>query len=131
MHLMLHDKEMRGKNPNDICLIYMHVYVLSCSVVSNSLRPQGLNPTRRLCPWNFPGKNTGVDCHFLLEGIFPTRGSILSLASAAFDRQSLYHCTTWEGQYICMHLHAQSLQLCLALCDLWTIAFQTLLYEIL
>ena len=26
-------------------------------------------------PWNFPGKNTGVDCHFLLQGIFPTQGS--------------------------------------------------------
>ena len=28
-----------------------------------------------LCPWDFPGKNTGVGCHFLLEGIFPTQGS--------------------------------------------------------
>ena len=27
------------------------------------------------CPWNFPGKNTGVVCHFLLQGIFPTQGS--------------------------------------------------------
>ena len=26
------------------------------------------------CPWNFPGKNTGVGCHFLLQGIFPTQG---------------------------------------------------------
>ena len=23
------------------------------------------------CPWHFPGKNTGVGCHFLLQGIFP------------------------------------------------------------
>ena len=30
--------------------------------------------TRLLCPWDFPGKNTGVDCHFLLQGIFPTQG---------------------------------------------------------
>ena len=28
-----------------------------------------------LCPWNFPGKNTGVGCHFLLQGIFLTQGS--------------------------------------------------------
>ena len=28
-----------------------------------------------LCPWNSPGKNTGVDCHFLLWGIFLTQGS--------------------------------------------------------
>ena len=27
------------------------------------------------CPWNFPGKNTGVGCHFLLQGIFLTQGS--------------------------------------------------------
>ena len=26
-----------------------------------------------LCPWDFPGKNTRVDCHFLLQGIFPTQ----------------------------------------------------------
>ena len=30
---------------------------------------------RLLCPWNLPGKNTGVGCHFLLHGIFPTQGS--------------------------------------------------------
>ena len=28
-----------------------------------------------LCPWNSAGKNTGVGCHFLLQGIFPTQGS--------------------------------------------------------
>ena len=28
-----------------------------------------------LCPWGFPGKNTRVGCHFLLQGIFPTQGS--------------------------------------------------------
>ena len=27
------------------------------------------------CPWDSPDKNTGVGCHFLLQGIFPTRGS--------------------------------------------------------
>ena len=31
-------------------------------------------PARRLCPWDSPGKNTGVDCHFFLQGIFPTQG---------------------------------------------------------
>ena len=30
--------------------------------------------TSLLCPWNFPGKNTGVGCHFLLQGIFLTQG---------------------------------------------------------
>ena len=40
---------------------------------------RGLWPTRLLCPWNFPGKNTGVGCHFLLQGIFPIQGSNPSL----------------------------------------------------
>ena len=44
------------------------------SVVSNSLRPHGQYPTRLCCPWDFPGKNTGVGCHFFLQGIFPTQG---------------------------------------------------------
>ena len=37
----------------------------SCSVVSDSSRPHGLQPTRLLCPWDFPGKSTGVGCHCL------------------------------------------------------------------
>ena len=37
--------------------------------MSNSLPPHGLQPTRLLCPWDFPGKNTGVGCHFLLQGL--------------------------------------------------------------
>ena len=31
-------------------------------------------PGSSLSPWNFPGKSTGVGCHFLLQGIFPTQG---------------------------------------------------------
>ena len=49
--------------------------VLSQSVVSNSLRPPGLQPARLLCPWDSPGKSTVVGCDFLLQGIFPTQGS--------------------------------------------------------
>ena len=37
---------------------------VSRSVVSNSLRPHGLQPTRLLCPWDSPGKNTEVGCPF-------------------------------------------------------------------
>ena len=40
----------------------------SCSVVSNSSGPHGLQPTRLLHPWDFPGKSTGVGCHCLLWG---------------------------------------------------------------
>ena len=41
----------------------------SCSVVSDSLRPHGLQPTRLFRPWDFPGKSTGVGCHCLLHYI--------------------------------------------------------------
>ena len=37
------------------------------SVVSNSVQPHRWQPTRLLCPWDSPGKNTGVGCHFLLQ----------------------------------------------------------------
>ena len=40
---------------------------VSHSVVSDSLWPHGLSPIRLLCPWNSPGKNTRVGCHFLLQ----------------------------------------------------------------
>ena len=36
--------------------------------------PWTMQPTRLLCPWDFPGKNTGVGCHSHLQGIFPTQG---------------------------------------------------------
>ena len=46
----------------------------SPSVVSNSSRSHGLQPTRLLCPWDFPGKSTGVGCHRLLHGTLLDRG---------------------------------------------------------
>ena len=53
--------------------------MLSRSVVSDYLQLRGLYPARFLCPWDFPGKNTGVGFHFLLQGIFLTQGSNPSL----------------------------------------------------
>ena len=42
--------------------------------MSNSLQLYGLQPARLLYPWDSPGKNTGVGCYALLQGIFPTQG---------------------------------------------------------
>ena len=42
-----------------------------------TLQSHGLQPTRLLCPWNSPGKNTEVGCHSLLRGIFLTQRSRL------------------------------------------------------
>ena len=45
-------------------------WVLSGSVMPDSLLPYGLQPIRLLCPRDSPGKNTGVCCHALLQGVF-------------------------------------------------------------
>ena len=63
----------RGKKCAHIYNVYICIY--SRSVMFNSLQPRGLWPTRLLRPWDSPGKNTGVVCHFLLQGIFLTQGS--------------------------------------------------------
>ena len=55
--------------------------------VSGSVPLHGLQPARLLCPWDSPGQNTGVDCYFLLQGIFPTQGSYLGLLHC---RRSVY-----------------------------------------
>ena len=47
-----------------------------------------------LCPWDSPGKNTGVGCHFFLQGIFPTQGLnplLLRLWHCQVDSLPLYH----------------------------------------
>ena len=51
----------------------------SCSVMSDCLPPRKLQPARLLYPWDFPGKNIGVGCHFLYQGTFSTQGSNPSL----------------------------------------------------
>ena len=61
------------------------------SVVSDSLLPHGLKPTRFFCPCDFPGKNTGVSCHFLLQGVFLTQGLNLGLLPWQVDSLPLRH----------------------------------------
>ena len=75
-----------------------------CSVMSDSLWPYGLQPTRLLCPWASPGKNTGAGCHALLQRIFLIQESNLSFLrllhqqagslSLAPPGKSLYSCTS-------------------------------------
>ena len=51
-------------------------------------RWKGLQPAQRLCPWGSRGKSTGVGCHLLLQGIFPTQASNPGLLHC---RKILYH----------------------------------------
>ena len=46
--------------------------------------PMDCSPPRLPCPWNSSDKNTGVGCHSLLQGIFPTQGSNLGLLQADY-----------------------------------------------
>ena len=50
-----------------ITLLFHECCCCIASVVSDPVRPHGLKPTRLLRPWDSPGKNTGVGCHFLLQ----------------------------------------------------------------
>ena len=56
--------------------------------MSDSVTPWTVACARLLCPWNFPGQNTGVGCHFLLQRVFLTQISNLGFAHC---RQILYH----------------------------------------
>ena len=89
----------------DLCLIHLRLCpvleeatvdqsaVLSRSVVSDSLPLHGLWPTRLLCPWDSPGKSTGVGCRALFQGIFLTQESKLGLLHC---KQILYQ-LCYEG----------------------------------
>ena len=65
---------LNGQWFNQPCQCNYTLMCVSHSVMSNSLQPHGLWPTRLLCLWGYPGKNTGVDCHSLLQRTFPIQG---------------------------------------------------------
>ena len=69
---------------------------VSCSVMSQSLRPYGLQSARLLCPWNSSGKNTGVGNHSLLQVFFQIQGLTQGLLHC---RQILY-CLSHQGSPI-------------------------------
>ena len=82
-------KWLKTKEPSD-----EEFYVCSVTsvtlVVSDSLRPYGLQPTRLVCPWDSPGKNIGVGFHAFLQGTLPAQGS--KTVSLALQANSL---PTW------------------------------------
>ena len=87
-----------------------------CQSLSRCLTPcdpHGLQPARLLCPWDFPSKNTGVGCHLLLKGIFPTQGSNSGLLHY---RQILYHLSYQCGQKVKVK-ESEVVQSCPTVCD--------------
>ena len=65
LHLLIHEHGVKVK--------------VLISPVGGLFQPHDCIPTRILCLWDFPGKNTGVASHFLLQVIFLTQGSNWSL----------------------------------------------------
>ena len=98
---------------------------VSRSVMFNSLWPCGLKPTRLLHPWDFPGKNTGVGCHFLLQGIFLTQGSNPSLLQC---KQIIYWLSPWRSPLL-MKVHGQKARAEPVLARGLTLSFQRLLQD--
>ena len=108
--------------------------------MSDSVRPQRQQPTRLPHPWDSPGKNTGVGCHFLLQCIKvksesevaqsfrtlsdPMDYSLPGSSVHGFSRQeywsgvifSLAHCFLSSKHYPCC-MQPKSFQSCLTLCD--------------
>ena len=84
----------------------------SRSVVSESLQLQEWRSTRLLCPWGSPGKNTGVGCHFLLWGIFPTLESNPGLLHCRCILYQLSHQGSpkaWEMLPFCLIMESLAL----------------------
>ena len=61
--------------------------------------PRGLQPARLLCPSDFPGKDTGMVCHFPLQGIFPTQRFNPCLRSWPTDSLPLSHRGSPQGRH--------------------------------
>ena len=69
--------------------------------MSNPYRPQGLQPSRLLCPWDFPDKSTGVGCHCLLlcYTIGPCYLYVLYIVLVRRRQQLRWHTSAAERSY--------------------------------
>ena len=88
---------LQARIVSDYMRVRMCLVAQSCPTLCN---PMGLQPTRLLCPWESPGKKTGVGCHSLLQGIFPSKDQTqLSCTAGGFltiwaTRETLLYVTT-------------------------------------
>ena len=100
----------------------------SCSVVSDSQRPHGLQPTRLLHPWDSPGKSAGVGCHCLLVFIYfqvphwslPQLSTLVTISFFSMPL-GVYFCSV--AKLVCsigfrFHMYVISCGICLPLPDI-------------
>ena len=81
--------------------IILILLFLLCDQFCLILWSHGLLPISLLCQSDFPSRNTGMDCRFLLQGIFLTQQSNPSLLCLLPCRWILYHWVTWEAPVFC------------------------------
>ena len=75
-------------------LLVKNVVVSIAKLCPTLLWPHGLLPTRLLCPWHFPGKNSGAGCHFFFQGISQPKDQT---CISCIGRQILYRWVTREA----------------------------------
>ena len=97
----------------------MLLLLLSSSVVSDSVRPQRRQPTRLRRPWDSPGKNTGVGCHFLLQCRKVKSEREVAQSCLTFSDPMDYSLpgSSIHGIFQACISAAKSLQSCPTLCD--------------
>ena len=98
--------------------IYTHIHThthspesesVGCSIVSDSMWPHGVLTAGLLCPWNSPGKHTGVACHSMLQGIFPTQGlNWVSWTAGRFFSSWATREALHGPLYTCTHIHTHT-----------------------
>ena len=95
--------------------------------MSDSLQPHGLQPTRLLYPWDFSDKNTGVGCHFHLQGLFLNQGSNQHLLHWQVDSLPMSHLGNLPQIYcsLCL-IFIKLINMCLGVFCLGFILFGTL-----
>ena len=101
--------------------------------MSDSVLPHRWQPNRLFCPWDSPGKNTGVDCHFLLQCMKvksesevaqscptlsdPMDCSLPGSSVQGFSRQEYWSGVPLPSPITIVVAAAKSLQSCPTLCD--------------
>ena len=103
---IFHVKIQVGSSVSVLLEVYVCVCVISRFAVSDCLLPHGLQPAKRfLSPWNFPGKNIGAGCHFLLQGVFPTQDQTLLSGICCIVRWTLSLKKNCESDFISLTLN--------------------------
>ena len=89
-----------------VVISFSNAWKWSRSVMSDCLWPHGLQPTRLLHPWDFPGKSTGVGCHYLLLKPHTNQQACSETASMEFPSRrgydsvfSLARATGWDSVF--------------------------------